>query len=138
MKSHGCQFCEDGDRRPASRIRARSAAGIGRPSKDRTLRREVIASQVCMPVSTPALPRSFSAPILCAHSLGPLSGPCRVWALIRFAEEGTVPVVIDTVAWVRLENGRILCARPRGNAVFYIPGSKRQVPESDAQTRLRA
>jgi hypothetical protein len=23
-------------------------------------------------------------------------------------------VFIDTVAWVRLENGRILCARPRG------------------------
>jgi 8-oxo-dGTP diphosphatase len=33
-----------------------------------------------------------------------------------------VPVVIDTVAWVRLEDGRILCARPRGRDVFYIPG----------------
>jgi hypothetical protein len=48
MKSHGCQFCEDGDRRPASRIWSRSAIGIGRPAKDLTLRREVIASQVCI------------------------------------------------------------------------------------------
>ena len=52
-KSHGCQFCEDGDRRPASRTRSRSAAGIGRSVNDRTLRREVMASQVCMLHSYP-------------------------------------------------------------------------------------
>jgi hypothetical protein len=34
----------------------------------------------------------------------------------------TVRVFVDTVAWVRLENGRILCARPRGKGIFYIPG----------------
>ena len=34
--------------RPASRIWSSSATGIGRSAKDRTLRREVIASQVCM------------------------------------------------------------------------------------------
>jgi len=61
MKSHGCQFCEDGDRRPASRIWSRSDAGTGRSAKDRTLRREVIASQVCMTLPTRAPPRSFSA-----------------------------------------------------------------------------
>jgi 8-oxo-dGTP diphosphatase len=48
-----------------------------------------------------------------------------------------VPVVIDTVAWVRLENGRILCARPRGKSVFYIPGGKREGTEDDLQTLLR-
>jgi len=37
-----------------------------------------------------------------------------------------VPVVIDTVAWVRLEHGRILCARPREKDIFYIPGGKRE------------
>ena len=49
----------------------------------------------------------------------------------------TVPVFIDTVAWVHLENGRILCARPRGKDVFYIPGGKREGAETDLQTLLR-
>ncbi|MEV5199654.1 NUDIX domain-containing protein [Streptomyces sp. NPDC053720] len=46
-------------------------------------------------------------------------------------------VLIDTVAWVRVENGRILCARPRGKGVFYIPGGKREGRETDLQTLLR-
>ncbi|MFJ5232568.1 NUDIX domain-containing protein [Kitasatospora sp. NPDC088391] len=45
--------------------------------------------------------------------------------------------LIDTVAWVRLEGGRILCARPRGKDVFYIPGGKREPGESDLQTLVR-
>jgi 8-oxo-dGTP pyrophosphatase MutT (NUDIX family) len=48
-----------------------------------------------------------------------------------------VPVLIDTVAWVRVENGLILCARPRGKGVFYIPGGKREGAESDLHTLLR-
>ncbi|MER5462597.1 NUDIX domain-containing protein [Streptomyces sp. NPDC002668] len=46
-------------------------------------------------------------------------------------------VLIDTVAWVRVENGRILCARSRGKDVYYIPGGKREGGESDLQTLLR-
>jgi 8-oxo-dGTP pyrophosphatase MutT (NUDIX family) len=45
--------------------------------------------------------------------------------------------LVDTVAWVHLENGRILCARPRGKDVFYIPGGKREGAENDLQTLLR-
>ncbi len=45
--------------------------------------------------------------------------------------------LIDTVAWVLIENGRILCARPRGKDEFYIPGGKREGPESDLQTLVR-
>jgi 8-oxo-dGTP diphosphatase len=45
--------------------------------------------------------------------------------------------VIDTVAWVCLEDGRILCGRPRGKDVFYIPGGKREGAETDLQTLLR-
>ena len=45
--------------------------------------------------------------------------------------------VIDTVAWVHLVNGTILCARPRGTDVFYVPGGKREGSESDLQTLLR-
>jgi 8-oxo-dGTP diphosphatase len=48
-----------------------------------------------------------------------------------------VPVLVDTVAWVRVENGLILCARPRGKDVFYIPGGKREGAETDLQTLLR-
>ncbi|MFI9504050.1 NUDIX domain-containing protein [Nocardia sp. NPDC052566] len=46
-------------------------------------------------------------------------------------------MLIDTVAWVRIEQGRILCARPRGKDVFYIPGGKREGAETDLQTLLR-
>jgi len=45
--------------------------------------------------------------------------------------------LIDTVAWVHLEDGRILCARPRGKHVFYIPGGKREGAETDRQTLQR-
>ena len=48
-----------------------------------------------------------------------------------------MPVLVDTVAWVRVENGLILCARPRGKDVFYIPGGKREGAETDLQTLLR-
>ncbi|MGA5062727.1 NUDIX hydrolase [Streptomyces exfoliatus] len=46
-------------------------------------------------------------------------------------------ILIDTVAWVRVESGRILCARPRGKDVFYIPGGKREGAETDLETLLR-
>ncbi len=46
-------------------------------------------------------------------------------------------MLIDTVAWVRAEGGRILCARPRGQDVFFIPGGKREGQESDLETLLR-
>jgi 8-oxo-dGTP diphosphatase len=46
-------------------------------------------------------------------------------------------LLLDTVAWVRVEDGRILCARPRGKDMFYIPGGKREDGESDLQTLLR-
>ncbi|MFF2007912.1 NUDIX domain-containing protein [Streptomyces sp. NPDC058195] len=45
--------------------------------------------------------------------------------------------LIDTVAWVRVEDGRILCARSRGKDVFYIPGGKREGRETDLQTLSR-
>ena len=45
--------------------------------------------------------------------------------------------MIDTVAWVRVEGGRILCARSRGKDVFYAPGGKREGAETDLQTLVR-
>ncbi|WP_031523131.1 NUDIX hydrolase [Streptomyces sp. NRRL F-5123] len=46
-------------------------------------------------------------------------------------------MLIDTVAWVRTEGGRVLCARPRGKGVFYVPGGKREGAESDLETLVR-
>ena len=45
--------------------------------------------------------------------------------------------MIDTVAWVRVENGLILVARPRRKDVFYIPGGKRKGGETDLQALCR-
>ena len=45
--------------------------------------------------------------------------------------------MIDTVAWVRVEHGRILCARPHGKDIFYIPGGKREGTETDLQALRR-
>lgn len=39
--------------------------------------------------------------------------------------------VVDVIAWVCVENRRLLCARTRGNDVFYLPGGKREPAESD-------
>jgi 8-oxo-dGTP diphosphatase len=44
---------------------------------------------------------------------------------------------IETVAWVRVEGGRILCARSRGKDVFYIPGGKLEAGETELDALLR-
>ena len=45
--------------------------------------------------------------------------------------------MIETVAWVRVEDGRILCARSRGRDVFYIPGGKLEAGETELDALLR-
>jgi 8-oxo-dGTP pyrophosphatase MutT (NUDIX family) len=45
--------------------------------------------------------------------------------------------VIDKIAWIRLEAGKILSARSRGKDVYYIPGGKREPGETDIQTLVR-
>lgn len=44
---------------------------------------------------------------------------------------------IDKVAWVRVEDGRVLAARSRGKDTFYLPGGKREPGESDIDTLIR-
>jgi 8-oxo-dGTP pyrophosphatase MutT (NUDIX family) len=46
-------------------------------------------------------------------------------------------MLIDKVAWVRVEGGLILSTRSRGKDVYYLPGGKREAGESDAETLLR-
>ena len=45
--------------------------------------------------------------------------------------------LIDKIAWIRLEDGKILSTRSRGKDVYYIPGGKRKRGETDIQALVR-
>ena len=45
--------------------------------------------------------------------------------------------MIDKVAWVCLDDGKILSSRSRGKDVYYLPGGKREPGESDVETLVR-
>ena len=45
--------------------------------------------------------------------------------------------LIDKIAWIRLEDRKILSTRSRGKDVYYLPGGKREPGESDVQTLVR-
>lgn len=44
---------------------------------------------------------------------------------------------IDKLAWIHVENRRVLCARSFGKEAFYIPGGKREPDESDQDALIR-
>ncbi|MFE2408485.1 MULTISPECIES: NUDIX domain-containing protein [unclassified Kitasatospora] len=45
--------------------------------------------------------------------------------------------VIDKVAWIRVEDGRLLAARTRGRELYYLPGGKPEPGETDEQALVR-
>ena len=45
--------------------------------------------------------------------------------------------LIDKIAWIRVEDGKILGTRSRGKDVYYLPGGKREPGETDVQTLVR-
>ena len=45
--------------------------------------------------------------------------------------------VIDKVAFLYLQDGKILSTRSRGKDKYYIPGGKREAGESDIETLVR-
>ncbi|WP_219469270.1 NUDIX hydrolase [Nonomuraea rhizosphaerae] len=45
--------------------------------------------------------------------------------------------MIDKIAWIHLDEGRILSTRSRGKSVYYLPGGKREPGESDLDTLVR-
>ena len=45
--------------------------------------------------------------------------------------------IIDKLAWIHIEDGRILVTRTTGRKKYYIPGGKREAGESDAQALIR-
>ena len=46
-------------------------------------------------------------------------------------------VVIDKVAFLYLQDGKILSTRSKGKDKYYIPGGKREAGESDIETLVR-
>lgn len=52
-------------------------------------------------------------------------------------EEHMVSRIIDKIAWIHLDNGKILSTRSRGKSVYYLPGGKREPGESDLDTLIR-
>jgi len=44
---------------------------------------------------------------------------------------------IDKIAWIHLEDGKVLSTRTRGKDVYYFPGGKREPGETDLDTLTR-
>lgn len=44
---------------------------------------------------------------------------------------------IDKLAWLYVDNGKLLNARSKNKALFYLPGGKRELGETDQQTLIR-
>jgi len=44
---------------------------------------------------------------------------------------------IDKLAWLHIKDRRVLGARSKGKAVWYMPGGKREEGESDQQALIR-
>jgi len=45
--------------------------------------------------------------------------------------------LIDKLAWIEIQDGKVLVARSKGKDAFYIPGGKRENGESDAEALIR-
>ncbi len=44
---------------------------------------------------------------------------------------------IDKIAYIRIENGKILSTKSKGKSKYYIPGGKRENSETDEETLIR-
>lgn len=44
---------------------------------------------------------------------------------------------IDKLAWLYVDNGKLLNARSKNKTLFYLPGGKREQGESDQQALIR-
>jgi len=45
--------------------------------------------------------------------------------------------IIDKLAWIHIQNKKILSTRSKGKTKFYIPGGKRETGESDEAALIR-
>lgn len=44
---------------------------------------------------------------------------------------------IDKLAWIEIQEERVLSTRSRGKAIYYLPGGKREAGETDSEALLR-
>lgn len=44
---------------------------------------------------------------------------------------------IDKLAWLEIQNDKILSTKSKGKSIFYLPGGKRELGESDVQALTR-
>lgn len=45
--------------------------------------------------------------------------------------------LIDKLAWIFIQDGKLLTVRSKGKTLFYLPGGKREPGESDEQALIR-
>ncbi|MEH6454394.1 MAG: NUDIX domain-containing protein [Psychromonas sp.] len=45
--------------------------------------------------------------------------------------------VIDKLAWLYVSDGKLLVARSKDKVLFYVPGGKREIGETDQQALIR-
>lgn len=45
--------------------------------------------------------------------------------------------IIDKLAWLEIQNNTVLSTRSKNKSVFYFPGGKRELGETDAQALIR-
>ncbi|WP_299762007.1 NUDIX domain-containing protein [uncultured Pontibacter sp.] len=45
--------------------------------------------------------------------------------------------LIDKLAWIEIQDGKILSTRSKGRTIYYIPGGKREAGETDFQALRR-
>jgi ADP-ribose pyrophosphatase YjhB (NUDIX family) len=45
--------------------------------------------------------------------------------------------IIDKLAWIHIVDQKVLCVRSKGREKYYLPGGKKEIGESDAQTIFR-
>lgn len=45
--------------------------------------------------------------------------------------------VIDKLAWILVQDGKLLAVRSKGKDLFYLPGGKRELGESDSEALIR-
>ncbi|MBV1839834.1 NUDIX hydrolase [Photobacterium ganghwense] len=45
--------------------------------------------------------------------------------------------LIDKLAWIIIQDGKLLTVRSKGKTLFYLPGGKREPGESDEQALIR-
>lgn len=52
-------------------------------------------------------------------------------------QPSAMPIMIDKVAWILIQDGKVLSARSKGKEMYYFPGGKREPGESDTETLVR-